>query len=434
MIKIECLICLPVFLFRRVQHLTFVIVLITHLLHYLNNKRFMKQRTKKAIFCFSLALASVFSVYSQSGPLQKCKQVAKKVNHLIVCDKSLLKETIAIPLSALTEELQILKLDDSDAALVKEEATEISDNYILIKGSGGIPYKLFDRKTGKFLTNIGSHGQGPNEYLNVYDQQLDEPGNRIYLLPWQSNKILVYDLKGNALNPIPLCNNAPKGKFKVDTKAQTAIVSVLPFTDAPAVVWQQTTDGNLLQSIAPGHIALRPDFSNEVGAYKSGAYFDFFIFSFEPRTDTLYRYDWPANKLLPLFTLDFKGQKMSIHGCNEISGYFLGELAEPKQLNEYLTTTQNQRFYIVDKKTLKGSYFILENDFLGNMEVAWPSYAFNNDYYVRNVDPGNLYDELEKILSSGKKLSPEMRTKLTKLKDSISDNDNNYIVYAKLKN
>jgi hypothetical protein len=53
---------------------------------------------------------------------------------------------------------------------------------------------------------------------------------------------------------------------------------------------------------------------------------------------------------------------------------------------------------------------------------------------ARNVDPGNLYDELEKALEPGNKLSPEMRKKLTKLKDSITDNDNNYILYAKLKN
>ena len=392
-----------------------------------------KQQTLKAILCLFPVFISVFAVYPQSGPLEKCKQVAKNVNGLTVCDKTLLNETITIPLSALTEELQILKLDDSDAALVKEDATEISDNYILIKGSQSIPYKLFDRKTGKFLNNIGSHGQGPNEYRNVYDQQLDEPNNRIYLLPWDEKKILVYDLKGKALDPIPLCNDVPKGKFRVDTKAGTVVVAVLPFTGVPAVVWQQTIDGKLLKSIAPGHIALQPDFSNEVYTYKGGNAFDFLVFSFVPRADTLYRYDCSVNKLLPLFTLDFKGQKMSIHGYNEISEYYFGDLSEPKQLNANLTTTQNQRFYIVDKKTLKGSYFKLENDFLGNIEIDWPTYTFSNEYYVKNADPGNLRDELEKVLNSGKKLTPQMREKLIKLKESITDNDNNYILYAKIK-
>jgi hypothetical protein len=120
----------------------------------------------------------------------------KRLNNTI-CDRSLLNKTISLPLSVLTEELQILKLDDSDEALVKETSVEISDNYLLVKGSQQIPFKLFDRKTGKFITNIGAFGQGPNEYQNVYDQQLDEKNNRIYLLPWQTKKILVYAFSGN---------------------------------------------------------------------------------------------------------------------------------------------------------------------------------------------------------------------------------------------
>jgi len=393
----------------------------------------MKTRTLKTIFCLIMAFSFAYASYSQSSPLEKCKQAAKNVNGLIVCDKTLLKETITIPLSALTEELQILKLDDSDEALIKSNETEISDNYILVKGSNNIPYKLFNKKTGKFLNNIGSYGQGPNEYQYVYDQQLDESNNRIYLLPWQTKKILVYDLKGKALDPIPLCNNSPKGKFKVDTKAGTVVVSILPFTGAPAVVWQQTVDGKLLNAIAPGHIALRPDFSNEVYACKDGDIFDFSVFSFEPRADTLYRFDSSSNKLLPLFTLDFKGQEMNIHMYSEILGYYLGNLSEPKRLNENITVTQNHRFYIVDKKTLKGSYFKMENDFLGNIETDWPTGVFNNGYFINNIDPGNLRDALDKALNSGKKLTPEMRAKMTKLKDSITDNDNNYILYAKLK-
>jgi hypothetical protein len=374
------------------------------------------------------------SGYSQIKPLAKSKVVAKKTSSgLTVCDRTLLSEIVTIPLSELTEELQILKLDDADDALVKETVVEISNNYILIKGDQEIPYKLFEKKTGKFLNNIGAFGQGPNEYQNVYDQQIDEVNNRIYLLPWQAKKILVYDLKGKALDPIPLCNQAPKGKFKVDTKAATVIVSILPFTGVPAVVWQQTTDGKLLKSIAPGHIALTPDFSNEVYAFKTDNNYDFLIFSFAPRADSLYSYNPVQNKLIPQFTLDFKNRERAIHGYSELPNYYMGDLSEPKKIAENITTTQNERDYIIDKKTLKGSFFKLENDFLGNVEINYPTYRFSGEYYVRNVDPGNLKDELEKTLNSGQKLTPELRTKLTKLKNSITNNDNNYILYAKLK-
>ena len=399
------------------------------------SQRKLKQSPLKAtvMLSFLVVCISVFTDCSGSSQIGDLQTVAKNVNGLIVCDKSLLNETITIPLSFFIEgELQIIKLDDSDEALVRNTAAVISDNYILIQGMMPTPCKLFDKKTGKFISNIGSIGQGPNEYRVVYDQQIDESNNRIYLLPWDDTRILVFDLKGNALEPIPLCYRVRKGRFMVDTKAGTLKVAVLPFTGAQAVVWQQTLDGAMMNYIDPGHLALPPDFSNEVMAYKEGDFFDFYVFSFMPRADTLYRYDWTANKLIPLFTCDFK-ELQYIHSYAESSKYFFGDISEPIQVGPNTTTTHNNRSYFVDKRTLKGNYFILENDFLGGIEIDYPIYSLGGEYYVYNADPGNLRDELEEQLNSGKDLTPEMREKLTRLKNSITDNDNNYILYAKLK-
>ena len=400
-------------------------------------KRSLKQSPFKAtvILCFLMLYLSIFTDCSQSGysrTIEDLPTVAKNVNGLIVCDKSLLNETITMPLSFFIEgELQIVKLDDSDEALVKNNPAVISENYILIQGMPPMPCKLFDKTTGKFISNIGSVGQGPNEYIMVYDQQIDESNNRIYLLPWNGKKILVFDLKGNALEPIPLCHSVPKGGFKVDAKAGTVTVAVLPFQGSQAVVWQQTVGGEMLNYIPPGHLALAPDFSNEVYMYTGGDVFDFFIFSFAARADTFYRYDGSDNKLIPLFTLDLKGSN-SLHSHTESSKYFFGDIAEPKQVGPNSISTQNHRFFFVDKETLKGSYFILENDFLGNIAIKWPTEALSGEYYVYNADPGDLRDELEKQLESGKDLTPAMREKLIKLKNSTTDNDNNYILYAKL--
>ena len=185
-------------------------------------RKSLKQSPFKAtvILCLLMLHALIFTDCSQSGrssrTIGNLPTVAKNVNGLIVCDKSLLNETVTIPLSFFIEgELQIVKLDDSDEALVKNTAAKISDNHILIKEDmrSTLPCKLFDKKTGKFIANIGSIGQGPNEYTNIYDQQIDEPNNRIYLLPWNKKEILVYDLQGNALEPIPLCHSVPKGGF-----------------------------------------------------------------------------------------------------------------------------------------------------------------------------------------------------------------------------
>ena len=50
----------------------------------------------------------------------------------------------------------------------------------------------------------------------VYDAKLDEANNRIYILPWNASQLLVYDLQGKVLDPIPLCLRCPKAKFSVD--------------------------------------------------------------------------------------------------------------------------------------------------------------------------------------------------------------------------
>jgi len=428
-------------------------------------KRSLKQNPLKATFslsqksqdvaCFGYVLArkrlnfirivivsllmlyvSIFTDCSQTGSPRKIGDlptVATNVNGLIVCDKSLLNETITIPLSFFIEgELQIVKLDDSDEALVKNNAAIISDNYILIQGEMPTPCKLFDKNTGTFISNIGSIGQGPNEYRAIYDQQIDELNNRIYLLPWNENKILVYDLKGKALEPIPLCHSVPKGGFNVDTKAETVTVATLPFGNAQAVVWKQSFNGTMLNYIHPEHLVLQPDFSNELIVYKEDDIFDFFIFSIASRADTLYRYDCTANKLIPLFTCHFEELK-SFHFFAESSKFYFGDISEHKQVGPNMTSSQNRRTYFIDKQTLKGTYFILENDFLGGIEIEKPIFVLNGENFVYNADPGDLRDNLEKQLNSGKNLTPEMRKKLTKLKDSITDNDNNYIFYAKYK-
>ena len=81
-----------------------------------------------------------------------------------VCNLSALKDTVVLPLSYFADELQIVKLDNRDEALVPVRNVIVSDNYILVWGKDQTPFKLFD-KSGKFLANVGAFGQGPGEYL-----------------------------------------------------------------------------------------------------------------------------------------------------------------------------------------------------------------------------------------------------------------------------
>lgn len=353
-------------------------------------------------------------------------------SELISCDLTKLKDTVDIPLSFFIENLQMIRLDNRDEALVGVTATTITDKHVLLRNNQQNPYKLFNIG-GEFITTIGSYGQGPNEYRNVYDDWLDEETSQIFLLPWQSNQLLRFDLQGNALDPIPLRYWVPKGRFFVNAKESTVSVFMLPFMGSPVVAWTQDFKGNMIDSIPAGAFAVPPDFSNEVLSNKNTNAFDCSLFTFaEQRPDSLYYYKVAENRLDPKFTLDFKDKPWKIHWYEELPLHFIGTVAVEKRLSDYITVSDEHKKFIVDKKTLKGGFYKLYNDFLGDMPMEeFPS--FNNGYYVWNIEPGELTESITNHLDKSSTLTQSDRKKLIELLHSIDENDNNYLFYGKLR-
>lgn len=372
----------------------------------------------------------------ESQGLENCNVVGTRTSNgdseLISCDLTRLRDSLNLPLSLLIESFEMVKLDNRDEAIVANRGTIVTDNFILVRNNKQNPFKLFD-KQGNFLTKIGAYGQGPNQYLNVYDEYLDDANKTIYILPWQSDKLLRFKTDGTPLKTIPLCHRAPKGKFYVDANNKTISVFLLPFKGIPDVAWTQDFDGNMLKNIPAGHLSVHPDFSNEVSSSQNMNAFDCSLFTFsEKRPDSLYHYNFEENSLDAKFTLDFNGQPYKIHWYEELPNHFLGSVTIEKKLSENTSTTEYPAKYIVDKKTLKGAFYKLQNDFLGNIPIKWA--AFNHGYYVWNVEPRELGELLSQQLKKNPSMDEEMRNKLQNILNEINENDNNYIFYGKLKN
>lgn len=397
----------------------------------------MKKIKLISLIAFIVFLCFPTKGISQENPFKKAKKnVATKESvgnsSVIVGNPKLFNDTIELPLSYLTEKIEIVKLDDKEEALIGGWVrTTISDNYILVSNNRQTPFKLFDKK-GKFLTTIGAYGQGPNEYLNVYDHQLDENNNRIYILPWQSDKILVFDLEGNAQPHIQLALRVPKGKFYVDTANSLVTVTVLPFEGIPAVVWTQDLQGNRKSFVPAGHLAVTPDFSNEVSAGRNTSAYDVMLtVIMPPRQDSLYHYNHSANILEPRFTLNFGNSDISWHSYTELPKHFIGDFQLPVQVSANIIQGSVPVFFIINKETLSGNYFYLYNDLIGkSARIEWP--AFTDGYYTENIEPAVLIERIEKELKNTK-LPQDRRTELQKLLNSLDAEGNNVVIYAKLK-
>ncbi|MDF9830535.1 6-bladed beta-propeller [Parabacteroides sp. PF5-6] len=372
--------------------------------------------------------------------------VAERSGELITLDPALLKDTIVFPLSFFAEELQIVKLDDREDAFVYPSAVLLSDNYILVQSgrnnnlsfeewqaSVPMPCRLFD-KTGKYITDIGSIGQGPGEYNDIYAMQIDEAADRIYLLPWQSDKLLVYSLKGEVLEPIRLPYRANKGVFRVEGDRVT--MAVLPFPQIPSVAWTQTLDGKVLNEIPVTEaLAMEFDFSNEISSYQHAERMDLSFWYWPTRIDTLYHIDADQGQLIPRFTVKFKENKLEPHSYAEWPNYYAGNTSTIVTISDGNSLRQEGEkpaYYIVDKETLRGAFFRVVNDYMGGEDMDWPFMLFEKGYYARNMDPGNLEEWLEKALKS-KTMSDAVRERLTTLRQSIGPDDNNYVVYARMK-
>lgn len=400
---------------------------------------------KKTLFTLvSFLVCGCGCVFAQD--LQKSKKVADMVtvgsDKMTVAKWSSFKDTVTLPLSFFTEELEIIKLDNRNEALVSTSSSvTIGEKYILTGGVNHqkVNFKLFD-KAGKYLTDVGTFGQGPGEYGNIADAVLDEKNGRIYILSWSTRNILEYDLTGKFIQPVKMPGNITKGKIYSDPSGELISVVAVPLIGNKYVAWTQKKTGEIVTAAEPGNLSINPREPN--GAYSAFNHeimsernlegvIDAYILCTHTRKDTLYHYEPASGKLLPQFTVDFPGNVPS-HAYFEFPRHYAGWMGEEIKLDDNNSYIGNHKFFIVDKSSLKGTFFKIKNDYLGDNEVEWPTYAFSDGYFTKNYEPAELIEALDKMLSN-KKLDAGKKAKLTELKKSVSENDNNYIFYAKMK-
>ena len=206
----------------------------------------------KSNFLFFVAL--IFSAYSCSPKSDdSVSEVIVNSNKVYVSALDNINSTvITLPLSKLMEECALVQLETGDDIMVNPTFTTITDNYIGIRQSRK-PFMLFDR-TGKYLRNVGSMGEGPGEYSQtLYDVIIDEKNGFIYFSLFMGDKIFVYTTSGEFTKYINLSKRMFNSKIFLYNNSLTVIHEPDATSKSIAGRYDINTGEILAELSAPSH-------------------------------------------------------------------------------------------------------------------------------------------------------------------------------------
>ena len=352
-------------------------------------------------------------------------------------------------LGDLMESYEIIRLDNRDEALIKTYpyGVYVTDNYILLRPADVVsPVKLFTRK-GRYVADIGGVGQGPGEYLYLFSWLVDEKENRIYLGPGRTDKVLVYDLKGNYLpdEVIRFGEIVHKSQIWVDYDKKNVVVVTLPFSANvnsnfainKNVCWVQNRDGDIVHRIPVNHYGLIGDYSNALVARRNVDAISFSISEvpmLRTRPDTLYHYDAVKNIITPCFTIDHvvsENQSVCTVLYETSRSYWAQVTLYPNNLSSSVSSVRLPAFNVcVSKKD--GNVRRIDRFTDPLLGLSYLFLAMKNGYVCISYDPLELMDALDKVLTQTD-LEPDVRKRATDLRNSLHENDNDILIIGKLK-
>ena len=397
------------------------------------------------LFLFSVAM---FASCSLSVPKEGdiIEDSAFRSVDLRIIEKT--KGTV-MSLGDLMESYEIIRLDNRDEALIKTYpyGVYVTDNYILLRPADVVsPVKLFTRK-GRYVADIGGVGQGPGEYLYLFSWLVDEKENRIYLGPGRTDKVLVYDLKGNYLpdEVIRFGEIVHKSQIWVDYDKKNVVVVTLPFSAnvnsnfaiSKNVCWVQNREGDIVHRIPVNHYGLIGDYSNALVARRNVDAISFSISEvpmLRTRPDTLYHYDAVKNIITPCFTIDHvvsENQSACTVLYETSRSYWAQVTLYPNNLSSSVSSVRLPAFNVcVSKKD--GNVRRIDRFTDPLLGLSHLFLMMNNGYICISYDPLELMDALDKVLTQTD-LEPDVRKRATDLRNSLHENDNDILIIGKLK-
>lgn len=324
-------------------------------------------------------------------------------------------DTNIIALSSLVEDCDLVQLETNDDTYVNPWFTTVTDKYIGVRQRDNRPYMLFDR-SGKFITNVGSQGGGPGEYtISLYDDIIDDKNELVYLTSMNSDKIMVYNTSGQFLRDIVAPIRLQKPKMFLEDGILTVIH--MPFGNQAIAAQFNASTGEVLRGLtSPSHLVVR-SFDGEIFNTRNvPGVFDFLHTS----SDTLYHFDVKNNKIKPGFMMTFESSEKPFKQYYQVNKELL------------LTFIFGKGLVATDLKNKTSSWVKVVNDYYGNMPAPTFITQLRNGYWVYNLQPEQLIENIEDRLVK-KDCSENDKKILNKTLSTLEEGANNVVFIGKLK-
>lgn len=322
---------------------------------------------------------------------------------------------IAVPISSFVSNVIYVPLETNPLALISGLIVnyEVTNDFIIVRQSASVNSQilLFDRKTGKFIKEIGKVGRGPGEFSSLGFLPYNNIKHEFYALN-NSRDILVYDLAGKCIDII---KKPVTPDIKINERSVTSFLMLYDILDSDIFVgYFQNFSGNenrkLILFTRDGILKIFPNYlrwvpgksfhgiMNPPGGFAKFYKWDNKLNFLEIFCDTLYQVT--KDSLIPRYYFDPGPYKAEYSNQLEVASktsnyYFMYDVNENKnfifinfllKMDGYLGfINKSDNTITVCKKGLSGNSGF-QDDIGGLMEIV-PNHFTQNNEMVYIIQP-----------------------------------------------
>ena len=147
---------------------------------------------------YVVAIALLFTF----GCADDSNNEAHEITKIKLDNTSNINADFELNIEDICDSVNYILLESNDSVLIGEISNiKESNNYYWIVSN----QKLYQfDKTGKFINQIGNKGQGPGEYVSLYNLQVNDLTNHVYIYDYFGRKLMQYDFEGKYVGHISL--------------------------------------------------------------------------------------------------------------------------------------------------------------------------------------------------------------------------------------